>query len=97
MTTTTNTNLVKVYNCKSQRQAETDTCRATAEDWMYGQSFEVNHTSYQYYIDPATGENVMLEITVDTISLFQITQIMLRSGETTVYNWANEIEIDFEF
>ena len=84
--TNLNNNLMKVYNCKSQTQAERDAGRATAEDWMYGQSFEVDHTSYQYYVDPATGENVMLEITVDTISVFQITQIMLKSGETTVYN-----------
>lgn len=91
MTNTINTtNIVKVYNCKSQYEAERNACRATAEDWMYGESFEAGMTKYQYYIDPATDENVMLEITVDTISVFQITQIMLQSGETTVYNVADE-------
>ena len=83
---TTNINVVKVYNCKSQYEAEHDAGRATAEDWMYGNVIEVNGVTYQYYIDPATNENVMLEITVDTISVFQIVQIMIKSGEATLYN-----------
>ena len=83
METTINTNNMKVYNFKSQAQAEREACFATAEDWMYGECFEVGNTTYQYYTD--YGKNVMLEITVDTISMFSITQIDLRNGDTTVY------------
>ena len=84
---TTTTNLVKVYNCKTQEQAEDDACLATAEDWMYGEGYLLGvNTKYQYYVDPVTDQNVMLEITVDTISMFQITQIDLIKGDIRIYN-----------
>lgn len=87
METKINTKNMTVYNCKNQEQAEREACFATAEDWMYGDKYEVDNTTYQYYIDPAANNmNVMLEITVDTISVFQITQIMLQTGEITVFN-----------
>lgn len=87
METTINTKIMKVYNFNSQEQAEREACRETAEDWMYGECFEVENVTYQYYTD--NGKNVMLEITVDTITMFSITHIDLINGETTVYRWAD--------
>lgn len=83
MNATINTTNMKVYNFKTQSEAEREACRSTAEDWMYGESYQVENTTYQYYTEH--NKNVMLEITVDTISVFQITQIDLRRGDARVY------------
>ena len=85
MNATIKSNNVEVVKVKSFEKAEREACFETAEDWMYGESFEVDGVEYQYFIDPSTNQNVMLQITIDTISISQITQIYLVDGTTKIW------------